>query len=62
MSLRSQQHSTILAIQQEIDRYSHLWVTTNSILAYAQYTYLINELVQVKLAIHEHERVYGWNN
>ena len=62
MSKREREHATILAIQQQVDYYSCLWVTTHSIHAYAQYTYYIRELIAIKQAILAHECIYGWNN
>lgn len=62
MSQRKLQHATIIYIQEQIDLYSRLWVTTNSIHAYAQYQYYIEELKRIKLAILEHERHNGFDN
>ena len=62
MSRRRQEHANILAIQQQIDFYSHSWVTEQRLLSYAMYTYYINELVTLKLAIQAHECQYGFNN
>ena len=61
MSYRQSQLAAILLIQEEIDSYSYIYVSTGSLHAYSNYTRLVSELTNIKLAILTYEQRYGYN-
>ena len=62
MSPRKKENSRIIEIQTRIDYYSQQYITTGLFSYRMQYESLIKELIDIKLAIKEWERINGWED